>query len=91
MENIISTVQLLIGYSAFVAWGLGMFFWWQTNNRLNAGVSKFVLLNPVSYLNTSNFTEEGIVSRNNALWSFAVMLVLAVVAYSLRLLKESSI
>lgn len=91
MESIISLAHLLVGYSAFVAWGLGMYFWWQTNNRLNTGVSKFVLLNPAAYLKAYNFTDKGIASRNRALMSFAAMVILAVIAYGFRLLKEASV
>jgi len=91
MESLISIIHQLVAYSAFAAWGLGMYFWWQTNNSLKNGISKLILLNPASYFNSQNFTGSGVNKRNKAIISFAVMFVLAIIGYFLRLIKESGI
>ena len=89
MQNLISIIHQLVAYSAFAAWGIGMYFCWQTNNSLKNGISKFILLNPVSYFNSQNFTESGNNKRNKTIISIAVMLILVVIGYLLRLIKES--
>ena len=83
-ESTLSVIHQIVAFCAITSWGLGMYYWWQTNNNLRNGVSKYILLNPTSYFNSHNFTESGINTRNKALASFALMLIFAALSYFLR-------
>jgi hypothetical protein len=84
MNTVLSVLHFIVAYSAFAAWGIGMYYWWQANNNLNSGVSKTALLNPASYFNNNTFTQQGIYSRNKAIAAFMAMLLLTLIGYGLR-------
>jgi hypothetical protein len=94
MDTLSFTISALHKVSALVslgAWAFGMYYWWITNNSLRSGLSRIALLNPMAYLDASNFSARGLLARRRIVLSFGVMFVGALAAWGLRQLLETHV
>jgi len=87
--QIISVLHQIFAILSFVAWALAMYYWALTNSRLNSGVPKMSLINPINYFKLELFTPLGLKYRRSSILCFAGMLVLGVVAFLLRSVRDA--
>lgn len=87
--NTLVLIQTVIGLIAMCFWAIGMYYWHLTNQNLRAGVSIFVLLNPVAYLRDEYFSPAGVRYRKSAIVAFAAMMIFAIATFAFRALKDA--
>lgn len=89
IHQIVSILHLIFAILSIAAWALAMYYWALTNSSLNSGVPKMSLLNPVNYSKQELFTPLGLKYRRSSILCFAGMLVLGVVAFLLRSMRDA--
>jgi hypothetical protein len=91
LQSALAALHGLVALASLSCWAGAMYCWWVVNGSLKPGQSRLVLLFPTSYFQSERFTPRG---NSHRLWVFrlfAAMIALALVAWLLRQVLESSV